>query len=278
MVQQDDDAVAAVLKALRDARDPLFARLLCSALWEGGGSKVYAHRATILDLFLASDVPIDVRWAFVDSLRGVFYGNSIVSESQGAQLLRAAQALSGATGEAAWLRSTFADLAVQKLSAPSEAWGEFQRYLQSERDDGVRRQVLQRFFQGSTRRKGSTAAEGLLLEALRGQYGQAAQLDLLQAPLLSWFTTENADAFVGGFRQVAGQASDPARRREAAGQLGLLYLVQRNASALEALRQLQASEADEATKARLAEVIQAADKGALDLDKLMEKLQLRWDF
>ena len=97
-------------------------------------------------------------------------------------------------------------------------------------------------------------------------------------PLLSWFTADNADAFVRSLKQGASTLAEPAQRQAAAGQLGLLYLIQRNPGALEALRQLHSAEPDATVRSRLGDVLEAAGKGALDLDKLMERLQLRWNF
>lgn len=176
------------------------------------------------------------------------------------------------------IRSALASLAAQQISAPSEAWEEFQRYLSSESDDGNRSAVLQNFFHGSTRRKASAAVDGLAMDTLRGRYGAAAMADLLGDPLLPWFNAENADAFVGTLRQTGAQVADPALRQAVAGQLGLLYLIQRNTGALDALRQLHGAETDGPARSRLGDVIQAAEKGSLDLDKLMEKLQLQWNF
>jgi len=278
LLEQDAAAFEGVIKMLHEARDSDLAHLLCSAMWQAGASRVHAHRTALLKLFLASEIPIDVRAIIVQSLRPAFYGNAKVGEADGAQLLRAAQALAGSGTDVVTLRSTFVTMAVQQMSAPSEAWSEFQRYLASETDDGIRRAALRNYFQGTSRRRGSPAPETLLMETLRGRYGPGAIEDQIRAPLLSWFTPENADDFVGSLKQAASQLTEPAQRQSAAGQLGLLHLIQRHPAALDALRQLHAAETDEAVRSRLGDVLQAGDKGTLDLDKLMDKLQLQWNF
>jgi hypothetical protein len=273
-LEQDDAVTPGVLKALRETRDLALAQALCSALW----GRAAAHRAEILKLMIDSEIPVDIRTAIVQGLQGTFYGNAKVGDAMSALLLRAAKALTGSGAEAVTLRSSLAHLAVQQLSAPSEAWDEFQGFLSAETDDAVRSTVLRTYFWGSSRQKGSVAAEGLLLETLRGRYGVSAQEAQISDPLLPWFSAENADAFAGTLKQAAAQMGEPFRRQAVAGQLGLLYLMQRHAGALEALRQIHAAEPDADTRARLGEVLQAADKGSLDLDKLMEKLQLQWNF
>jgi hypothetical protein len=274
---EDDAAFQGVMKALHEVRDAYFAQLLCSSVWQGAGIRLSHHRSSILKLLLASEVPLDVRTAVAENLQSAFYG-SAVSELERTQVLRAAQALTGFGDNAAELRSTFAWIGIQQLSAPSEAWEEFRRYLAAETDETLRSNALHNFFQRNPRRQGSGAAEGLLLEALEGRLGARAQQRLLQDPLVSWFTPENADAFVGSLKLGSSRLSDPEQRQAAAGQLGLLYLIQRSSAALDALRQLQASEPDAAARSRLGDVLQAADKGSLDLDQLMEKLQLQWNF
>src|SRR5205085_11315200 len=122
---------------------------------------------------------------------------------------------------------------------------------------GIRRSALRNFFYGASRRKGSAEAEGLLLETLQGRYGLPAAEDQVRDPLLPWFTPENAEKFARALRQTAAQFGDPHQREVVAGQLGLLHLLQHSATALDALRQLQAGESDAAARLRMAEVLQA---------------------
>jgi ferric-dicitrate binding protein FerR (iron transport regulator) len=276
LLEKDDRACAGVLKALRENRDVTLAHALCSALSQGG--RVGAHRAEILNLLVDSEIPVDVRTAIVQNLQSSFYGASKVDDAGALLLLRAAKALSGTGEDGASLRTYLAHIALQQLSVPSEAWDEFQRFLAGETDDNVRSAALRTYFWGASRKKGSSAAEGLLLETLRGRYGITALQMQISDPLLPWFSAENADAFTGTLKQAAAQLSEPAQRQAVAGQLGLLYLMQRHPGALDALRQLHAAESDADARSRLGEVLQAADKGSLDLDKLMEKLQLQWNF
>jgi hypothetical protein len=169
-------------------------------------------------------------------------------------------------------------IAGRRMSAPSEAYSEFLRYLASETEDAARLHALQNYFYHTSKQKSTAAAEGLLLDAIRGRYGAPAAADRLSQPLLPWFRPENEAAFTGALQQAAAQLSDPAQRQAVAGQLGLLHLIQRSPGARDALRQLVASESDPAARGRMGEVLDAMDKGSLDLDKLMEKLQLQWNF
>jgi hypothetical protein len=276
LLAKDDGATAGVLAALGEARDGALAQALCSALWQGG--RVQAHLPEILKLFADSEIPLDVRSAIIQSLEGAFFGRTKVSDADAALLLRAAKAAAGSGADAITIRHSLASLAARQISAPSDAWDEFQRYLSSETEDSIRSAVLRNFFHGYARRKDSAAVEGLLMETLRGRYGGAAAADLLGDPLLPWFHAENADAFVSTLRQSAAQLGDASQRQAVAGQLGLLYLIHRSAGALDAIRQLHASESVDAVRSRLGDVIQAAEKGSLDVDKLMEKLELQWNF
>ncbi|HEV3029595.1 MAG TPA: zf-HC2 domain-containing protein [Planctomycetota bacterium] len=273
---KDEHATSGVLAALREARDAALAQALCSALWLGG--RVQAHLPEVLKLFADSDIPVDVRSVILQNLEGAFFGRSMISEADATLLLRAAKAVGGSGQDHVTIRAILANLAVQQISVPSEAWEEFKRFLSSETEDGIRSSVLRNFFHGSSRRKDAAPVEGLMLDALRGRYGAVAMADLLGDPLLPWFNAGNADAFVGSLRQAAAQVGDASQRQAVAGQLGLLYLIHQNAGALDAIRQLQATETVDAVRSRLADVIQAAEKGTLDLDKLMEKLQLQWNF
>jgi len=275
LLQKDDNAVPGVLKALREARDAALAHALCVAVWQSG--RLGAHRADILKLLIDSEIPLDVRSAISESFQPAFYGASKVGDAEAALLLRAAKTLSASGDEGAALRRILVHMALQQLSVPGEGWDEFQRFLSAETDDAVRSEALAAYFRGSSRQKGALV-EGLLLETLRGRYGLPALQLQISDPLLPWFSAENADAFTGTLKQAAAQLADPAQRQAVAGQLGLLYLLQRHDGALDALRQIHAAEPNADARSRLGEVLQAADKGTLDLDKLMEKLQLQWNF
>jgi hypothetical protein len=164
------------------------------------------------------------------------------------------------------------------MSAPSESFTEFQRYLASESDDQNRLYALREYFSNAPRQKGNDSTESLLLDALRGRYGVAAAADRLSQPLLAWLRAENEAAFARALQQAAPQLPEPAQRQAVAGQLGLLHLVQRSAAAKDALRQIAGAERDPAARGRMIDVVEAMDKGTLDLEKLMEKLQLDWNF
>jgi hypothetical protein len=231
-----------------------------------------------LKLLVDPEIPVEIRSTIVQNLQSAFYRPSTIGDADAALLLRAARGLTGSGSEDNTLRTLMACMAVQQISAPSESWDEFQRYLSSETNDTVRSSVLKNFFAGFSRRKGYAAAEALLLETLQGRYGSTALQAQLDEPLLPWFSAGNAEAFVGTLRQTAAQVGTPAQRQAVAGQLGLLYLIRRHEGALGALRQLAASETEDAVRSRLGEVIQAAEKGTLDVDNLMEKLELQWNF
>ncbi len=275
LLEKDDGVMPGVLKALREARDAPLARALCVAVWQSG--RLGLHRGDLLKLLVDSEIPLDVRSAMTESFQPAFYGASKVGDAEAALLLRAAKALSGSGDEGAALRTILVHMAVQQIAVPSEAWDEFQRFLSAETDDTVRSAALRTYFSSASRQKGA-AVEEMLLETLRGRYGMSALQLQISDPLLAWFSAENADAFAGTLKQAAAQLAEPAQRQAVAGQLGLLYLMQRHAGALDALRQLHAAESDADARSRLGEVLQAADKGSLDLDKLMEKLQLQWNF
>src|SRR5436190_1062737 len=68
LLEKDDAAFEGVIKALSEARDTTFAQLLCSAMWEAGGSRLNAHRPSLLKLILSSEIPVDIRKVVAESL------------------------------------------------------------------------------------------------------------------------------------------------------------------------------------------------------------------
>jgi hypothetical protein len=99
LLAKEEAAFDGILKTLLNTKDPQFAGLLCSALWEDGGGRLLARRAAVLQLFLAPDLPVDVRGAVVQGLSAALNAAGRVSEAEAATLLRAAQALGGASDD-----------------------------------------------------------------------------------------------------------------------------------------------------------------------------------
>ena len=68
-----------MLKAIAATKDPQFASLLCSALWEDGGIRLAAHTEEVLKLFLSADLSTEVRLSVIEG----FLGWSLDSSNRG---------------------------------------------------------------------------------------------------------------------------------------------------------------------------------------------------
>src|SRR5262249_45209738 len=147
LLEKDDAAFEGAVKALLETRDTQFAGLLCTAMWQAGTSRMSAHRSSLLKVLLAPELPLDLRRAMAEQLQSVFYGPGKLSDAERVQVLRAAQAVTASGQDAGTIRMIFAWMAIQELSAPSEAWTEFQRYLASEPNESTRASTLNNYFQ-----------------------------------------------------------------------------------------------------------------------------------
>lgn len=276
LLGKDAKAFLGLLKLLAETKEASWAAVLSSAIWYGGSEHVDAQRPALIKLFLTPGMPGDVRTALLESIGGVLNRSNALSDADCAAFLRSARELSGANSARG--RSIIGLLVAQSVQGSFESWTEFRRYLDSEPDSSVRQSIIHAFFNYGTRKKPTAQSESLLLDAIQGRFGSESALVVIDQPLLPWFGSDNGPAFAEALGKIAGQFATTHERQATAGQLALLHLIHRTPAALETLRRVSASETDPETRSRMDDVVQGLEKGSLDLDKLMEKLQLNWNF
>jgi hypothetical protein len=275
-LRKDPNALLGLLKMLSETKDPHWATLLSSSVWYGGIEHLDTHRAEVIKLLLTPGMPADVRAALLGTLGGALNGIGSLTDTDCAAFLRTARELSGA--DAATARLVFGRLVAQSVQSSFESWGDFRRFLEWEPEGNVREQTIHAYFFSGRRKKPTAQGESLLLDSIQGRFGLESAADVLSEPLLPYFGSENGPAFAEAFGKAAQLLPERQQRQEAAGQLALLHLIHRTPAALDALRRVSAAETDPDARSRMGDVVQSLEKGSLDLETLMEKLQLSWSF
>lgn len=276
LIAKDASAIDGVFEAIRSTRDLDLVGSLCSALWENHEILI-SRRGSVLKLFVSDDLPADLRLVAVQSLWALLNGHGRLDDQDCVALYRAARTLSG-EGAPHQLRKYFTALAGRFARPGSESWTELQRYLVGETDEKLRLTALKSCFHYAAQQRSLPEVEALLLDALRGTYGASVAADQVSQAMVRWFTADNGEAFSAALGTAGSLLRESAQRQAVAGQLALLTLLHGTPAARDALRRLHAAEPDPAARTRMGEVLEGIEQGNLDLDKLMEKLQLRWEF